>query len=391
MLLAIGLAGQVAGQVKEPVKLSGQATIGLVTCNPSEGAVFLVYGHTAIRVQDPAQGIDVAFNYGIFNFDGPGFVYRFTKGETDYRLAITGLDYLVWESSMMGRGVREQVLNLTAAEKQALWDALVWNAQPQNATYRYNFFFDNCATRPAAIIEKHIGGKVVYRHTSTPQTFRQLINYCMRNKPWAIFGTELALGSPTDRLATSREEFFLPLYLEKAFDKAVIINPDGSERPLVLQTGVLLEDAPQEIGETWLTPLLCSLLLLAAILFATFWERRRKVYCRWADYFLFAAAGLSGCLIFFLAFVSEHPATWPNWVIFWLHPFHLVGVWLFAVKKWKKAATVYHFLNLLLLTGLLAGWYFIPQHFNPAFLPLIAALWIRSLFSITNYGLRITK
>ncbi len=57
------------------------------------------------------------------------------------------------------------------------------NNRPENRVYRYNFFFDNCATRPAAIIEKLAGGKIDYNVPFKQQTFRDLINYCTRNKP----------------------------------------------------------------------------------------------------------------------------------------------------------------------------------------------------------------
>ena len=77
------------------------------------------------------------------------------------------------------------------------------NNRPENRVYRYNFFFDNCATRPAAIIEKLAGGKIDYNIPFKQQTFRDLINYCTRNKPWLTFGCDLALGSPTDRIATT--------------------------------------------------------------------------------------------------------------------------------------------------------------------------------------------
>mgnify|MGYP000750856691 FL=1 len=79
------------------------------------------------------------------------------------------------------------------------------NNRPENRVYRYNFFFDNCATRPAAIIEKLAGEKIDYNIPFKQQTFRDLINYCTRNKPWLTFGCDLALGSPTDRIATPHE------------------------------------------------------------------------------------------------------------------------------------------------------------------------------------------
>ncbi|GHU55186.1 membrane protein [Bacteroidia bacterium] len=368
----------VVGLLRAQGTLSEDAKISLLTCSPSEEASFTVYGHTAIRVLDPVRKIDYIFNWGIFDFNKPNFTYRFAKGETDYKLGITTYDYFLAEYQMRGSGMTEQVLNLNTDEKARIWDALVENARPENVEYRYNFFFDNCATRPLAIIEKVVDGTLTYHNSAEPQTFRRLINYCMRNKPWLIFGTELALGSPTDRLATPHEELFLPLYLEAAFDMATIVDAEGLERPLVVQTNILAEDVPDRIEKTLFTPLVASLILLVIILVITCLEWRNKKYFRFFDGILFFVTGLAGCTIFFLAFVSVHPATWPNWLILWLHPFHLIGAVLIAVKKLHKTATAYHGINFVLLTLMLIGWYFIPQTFNLAFLPLVVALWLRS-------------
>ncbi|MDH6306543.1 hypothetical protein M2459_003268 [Parabacteroides sp. PF5-5] len=374
LYLAIVLALPLSAQIK----LSDQAWISLLTCSPSEEAIFTVYGHTAIRVCDPAANMDAVFNYGMFDFSKPNFIYRFAKGETDYRLAVAHFKRFLADYAMRGSSVTEQVLNLLPEERARIWEALVINAEPENAVYRYNFFYDNCATRPVAIVEKYVEGEVVYNHQPKPQTFRQLINDCARNKPWLIFGTELALGSPTDKIATPHEELFLPLYLEAAFDKATVKSPDGTERKLVSQTNILAEEVPEEIEKEFFTPLVCSLLFLAVMLLLTWLEWRKKSYYRWLDCLLFLIAGIAGVIIFFLAFVSEHPATWPNWLVLWLHPFHLAAVVLFAVKKFNKAAYYYHFINFAALTLMLLGWYFIPQHLNTAFIFLVAGFWLRS-------------
>ncbi|MDR2119103.1 MAG: DUF4105 domain-containing protein [Tannerellaceae bacterium] len=360
------------------ISLSDDAQISILTCSPSEIAVFTVYGHTAIRVSDPAVGLDMVFNYGIFDFHKSGFIYRFTKGETDYQLGVTSFGNFVMDYASRGSGITEQTLNLTPEEKHRIWAALADNARPENATYRYNFFFDNCATRQVALIERCIDGRLAYRHEPLHRSFREEINRCMRNKPWLLFGCQLALGSPADREMSVREELFLPLLLEKAFDSAAILSPDGQERPLVSTRKMLLEDAPDPVEPAVFTPLVASLVFLGFFLLLTVVEWRTKRRCPAADCALFALAGLGGLLLFFLAFVSVHPATWPNWSLLWLHPLHLIGAVLPAVKTWKKAAYSYHFINFAALTLTLAGWHFIPQHFHIAFIPLIACLWMRS-------------
>jgi hypothetical protein len=295
--------------------LSDKAQVSLLTCAPSDEAVFTVYGHTAIRIADPAVNMDLIFNYGIFDFNTSDFIYRFTKGETDYKLGINYFDNLLAEYEIRRGGIVEQVLNLTEQEKNAIWEALQINALPENATYRYNFFFDNCATRSAQLIERCVAGEVAYHHEPTRKTFRELINYYMRNQPWLVFGCQMALGSPADRIATRHEELFLPLLLEKAFDQATILSPDGKERPLVSATNILLDDHPEAVRKTILTPWTVALICMVATLALTLAEWKKKKYYFAMDCLLFTLAGASGSVLFFLAFVSEHAATWPNWIL----------------------------------------------------------------------------
>ncbi|MCD8265352.1 MAG: DUF4105 domain-containing protein [Tannerellaceae bacterium] len=381
LLCYLFISLSVAGQVK----LSEEAQISILTSYPSDEEVYTVYGHTAIRIADPANRIDHIFNYGIFDFSKPNFLYRFTKGETDYMLGTTDFfNYLV-EYQMRGSKVIEQIINLTFIEKENLWQALLVNAMPQNRVYRYNFFFDNCSTRPVALLETYINGTVNYNDPPPPETFREMINYCTRNHPWLTFGCDLALGSPTDRIATPHEQLFLPLYLERALDKATITDPAGTTRPLVAQKNILAEGIEEPVTPPPFTPLLAGWILFIFIILITLYELYKKTYFRILDCILFFTAGIAGCVLFFLTFVSTHPAVYPNWLIVWLHPFHLVASILIMVKRFGKAAYCYHFINFAVLTCMLLGWNFIPQHLNTAFIPLVGILWIRSGYGIYRF------
>lgn len=365
-------------------QISPKAEISLLTVAPSEDEVYTVYGHTALRVKDTLQRLDVVFNYGIFDFSKPNFIYRFAKGETDYRLAAQYTRDFLIEYEMRGSEVTEQVLNIDSAGKARIWEALIINNRPENRVYRYNFFFDNCATRPAAIIEKQAGGKIDYNAPFKQQTFRDLINHCTRNKPWLTFGCDLALGSPTDREATFHEMLFLPPYLKEAVETATLTGADGSQKKLVSATHTLIDGlTKEEEPETeFLTPLVCSWVFFLITLLVTLLEWHRKSYFRMVDCLLFFMAGVAGVVLFFLCFVSTHPCVRPNWNIIWLQPFDLVAVILFAVKKLRKIAYYYHFINFAALSLMLLGWHFIPQHLNTAFIPLIMSLWLRSGGSI---------
>lgn len=372
---------------QQRASLSDESEISILVCGPSHDEPFTLYGHAAFRIKDPQLNFDNIFNYGIFDFSSSNFIYRFAKGETDYKLGAAGfLGYLI-EYQMRGSSVTELMLNLTLEEKNKIWDALLINYLPENRVYRYNFFFDNCATRLVDIVEKHVDGEIVYKTDQPEQTFRELINYCTREHQWLTFGCDLALGSPTDRIATPHEKMFLPEYLEAAFKTAVIQSVDGSKRPLVKQVANLAEFNPEinNYPPERFTPLVCSLLILLVTAAITYVGWRKKRAFKGLDIIMFSLAGIAGCVLFFLSFISTHPAVFPNYSILWLHPLHLLGAILIIVKRSPKAAYYYHFINFVALTLLLPAWIFIPQHLNIAFVPLILTLWMRSGYVVYRY------
>ena len=372
------------------IRLSNAAEISLLTCSPSDQEAYMLYGHTAIRVRDmhPASDstrpIDFVFNYGLFDFSKPHFIYRFARGETDYMLGGSDFEHFLAEYRARGSQVSEQTLALDSAERQRLMDALLENARPENRTYRYNFFFDNCATRPAAMIERAVNGSIAYEERREVETFRDVINHCTRHHPWLTFGCDLVVGAPADRPMHLRESFFIPEQLRESFDGAWIITPDGSKRRLVASTRLLSEQTAPEVTPDFFTPLVCSLLLFIIVALLTLLEVRREACYRWLDCLLLLPAGLAGCVIAFLAFFSVHPAMWPNVTLLWLHPLHLVGLVLVASKRWKRATYVYHFLTFAALLAAAVGYFIIPQHANLTFIPLMLTLLIRSGRNLTR-------
>ena len=296
---------------------------GLITCSPHD-EVYSLYGHSALRVHDLRSDYSWVYNYGVFDFKKPHFVWRFIMGQTDYCLERTGrlrdwIDYYAdW-----GCQVEEQVLDLTNNEKLHLFMALEdnWRRYP---VYRYNFFYDNCSTRPRNIVERCLDGKVAYvPHPDYHPTFREMIHGCTKNHPWTAFGNDLLLGLRADMQTTQREQQFLPVNLYHDFDHATVVRQDGT-RPLVLRHVVLAPLGKQPVsGEFPLSPLACTLLLLlvSVIIFVMEWRRKRTAV--WWDVVLMLLTGLPGVLLL-LMFFSEHPATSTNLQVLVLNPLALL-------------------------------------------------------------------
>ena len=302
--------------------------ISLLTCSPGK-EVWAQYGHTAIRYYDKESGEDLAINYGIFSLDQTYFIPRFVLGMTDYRMGVQPMDMFLAQYSYEGRGVVEQVLNLSAEDKEVIYKALQENMKPENVVYRYNYFFDNCTTRARDMLVNHLHGKVVYPPAEEDATFRSMIHKWNNKYEWSQFGEDLLLGVNADRKTTKSEQQFLPENLRSDFDKA---RYNG--KPLVKETNILL-DAETEVAEPVfpLSPLSIALIFaVISLVMMLFSYRRQQVYWAW-DLALMFTSGLMG-IIFFVMIFSQHPCVSLNFILLFFNPLPLF--FLYSTIKKKK-------------------------------------------------------
>jgi len=365
-----------------PAVLSDSAQISLLTNPPWDEAVYTLFGHASMRVKDPVQDFDCAFNFGIFSIRKDNFILLFIKGETDYMVAAYPFEYYYADYEEKGAGITEQVLNLTKEEKQDIYSAFVFNIQPENREYRYNYFYDNCATRPRDILEKYVRGKINYTPTNEEQSYRDLVHECTKVRSWFEFGVDLVIGSEADKAITDRQKDFLPEYLMNAYQGATI-QGDSIQRDLVLSKSVLLQPAPLK-KDIPVKPIHMGIVLLVVSIAISVFSYVKKQYtaAKIFDTVLFLVAGVAGSIIFFLMFFSEHPCTYPNWNIVWLNPLQLIAALLFFVKSLSKYLSYYHFINFVALLVFVLAWSLIPQQLEIAFIPYILSIAIRSIMNV---------
>ena len=345
-----------------------------------------IWGHSEIRVQ---QGpVDVYFNYGVFDFQAPAFMWRFMLGQTDYLCQPVPRAYAML--GMENRRMVEQKLNLPQDKAIMVRDFLWNNAQPENRTYRYKFLSDNCSTRPRDIIEMAAGEGLRYPAMSdSTVTYRDILAHYCRNYAWERFGIDLVLGWDVDTVLDQRATMFIPMLLMDAVAGATITT-DSTTTRLVKATTVPIDKSTEgnvRPPTPWyLSPMTVAVLMLALTLMVTWRDWRRHDVARWFDTVLFSAGGLAGCLLFFLIFFSTHEATSPNINIAWLNPVLLLLAILPWFKKTRNAARWLHALNALVVALLMLAWPWQPQVGNFAFFPLMTALVTRSLANVLLGG-----
>jgi hypothetical protein len=365
-------------------KLSEKAEISVLTLGPWQGQVYTAFGHSAFRVFDPANGIDYAYNYGVFNFDRPNFYLDFAKGHNYYMLGVA--DYKRFEYSYIyfDRYIHEQQLNLTVEQKQRLFDYLQWNAQPENAEYLYDYFYDNCATKIPAVMLKVFGDTIQFdsSHIKTNYTIRELTDLYLMHQPWGDLGIDLGLGLPMDKKAAAYEYMFLPDYVEAGFTNATI-KKNGVSEPLVKERKEIYASQHNTPPNTLIHPLLVFGIVFIIVGIISYRDIRRKKISQWLDIILFTIVGFLGLLLLLLWVATDHKAAAKNMNLLWALPTHLIAI--FAMIKNAKWLKSYFLLSACIALLLLATWAFLPQKLHYSLVPLVMALGVRSF---TQYLIR---
>jgi len=350
---------------------SCNVTISLLTCAPGQ-ELYSLFGHTALRVQD-SNGNDDVYNYGTFEF-GPDFYPKFIRGKLLYALSVENFPDFLSLYQYERRSVQEQVLLLSCAQKDSLLQALRANALPQNRNYRYDFLFDNCTTRARDVTQK--AAPLQFRNIlpADRPSFRNLIHEYLDagHQPWSKLGIDLLLGVKLDRRVTNTEAMFLPDYLLKGFDSARL---DG--RPLVSAPQTILKVAAPPPGRPVFTPLVCFGLLFLLVLFLQL-RGNKKVQkgLQVFDFLFFFSIGLTGAVLLFMWFGTDHYVCRYNYNLLWALPTHLVAAFFVgSQRRWVSA--YFRYVSMLMIVLVLA-WFFLPQQMNPGFLPLLALAGLRS-------------
>lgn len=317
----------------------------------------VVLWHSALRIQDKAHGSDVAVNWGMFSFRQGYFILRFVFGLTDYQIGIYPMTDFMAEYSAEGRWVRQQRLHLSREEKLKVLHAIEENAQPENRTYRYNFFFDNCTTRAREMVITNIGYcNTNFKDTDAQSTYREEIHKLNGNHRWARFGNDLLLGYLSDRDLTQREWEFLPDNLSKDFAtegrKDFINDTAGNAEVnhLIRKDGYLmlvdstcyLIPPTQKVAEAEvITPTLVFITLAVIIIALSVFEWKRKKNFWVLDAFLLILTGLPGLILFAMLF-SQHPTVQVNFQMLILNPFNLIFVWK-TIQKMRQGKLYWYY------------------------------------------------
>jgi len=287
--------------------LSPAAKISVLTCGTGN-ELYSLFGHTAIRIKDPGNGLDVVYNYGMFDFSTPNFGLKFVKGDMKYFVAAAAFSDFMIEYDLEKRSVVEQELHLPQEKKQALFDRLNAVLYSDERFYTYKFIDRNCTNMAMDAINRTLGGKVLHKRGDTQTSYRSIIFPYFHHHFYEQLGTSLCFGTKTDQPATT---LFLPTELEYSLAHTVYQG-----HPIAQPAVTLLRDKAVGPAFSWWNNIFTFLVFLLAVLL---------VRGKFLKMFYLVLLGLLGVFFTFASQYSLHEELANNYNALLVNPL-LLGV-----------------------------------------------------------------
>ncbi len=310
-LLTFGL------QSSAQIPLSQKAEVSILTCGTGP-EVYALFGHTAIRINDAERGLDIVYNYGMFDFGTPNFIGKFTKGDLQYFMGTTNFSDFMSQYEFEQRSVYEQKLQIPFAKKQQIFDNLNKALLSDARFYTYKFIDRNCTNMAVDVVNKTLGGKIIYKRKNTDVTYRETLYPYFNGHFYEQLGTSIIFGTKVDKQATL---LFLPFELLESLKVSAYDN-----RLLAQETNTLLEFKDKENPRSWWNNIYTYLAFLVLVVVLN-----KKML----NIFYFLLLGLIGLFFSVAGMYSLHEELAWNYNVLLLNPVFLVLLY-FYVKNNQK-------------------------------------------------------
>lgn len=297
--------------------LSNQAQVSVLTCGTGNES-YSLFGHTAVRVSDPENFIDVVYNYGAFDFGTPNFVLKFIKGDLQYfAIAHSYTDFIndyIYEK----RSVYQQELQIPKELKQKLFENLNASLQLDKRNYTYKFIDKNCTSMVVDVINKSLNTKAIVKSSDTDITYRTILYPYFDNHFYEKLGTSIIFGKKVDNLG---KQIFLPFELQKSLKTASFQNH------LLAKENKTIIEFEKEVSHSWWNNFYSYLLILGFII---------AINKKGIDMFYLSILSILGILFVFVGFYSLHKELEYNYNILLFNPtlFGLVYFYFTKNNKW---------------------------------------------------------
>lgn len=326
IIILMIMTGIMYAKSSELPDISDNTEFYMITCEPGEEA-YTLFGHSAIRVIDKTQNLDVAFNWGVFSFEAPNFIGRFVVGKTDYELAVWRTELFLAEYRERGSAVHQCHINLDSIEKQRLWTMLCTNYEPENRVYRYNFIYDNCATRVVDMILASYDSIYAPSFELPSKSYRDFVNSYTHPDNFLALGINLVFGKSADYVIPKRKTTTFPLQAMALLSETSVMR-DGQQEPILTDHAYICNSNKTGSWKEYSKgkeTLMCLLpLAIMALMIFLFLYHKRYHYKKFLAEIILWILFLLSLLILFLELFTTHPLVEYNLNILWCSP--LAGV-----------------------------------------------------------------
>lgn len=296
------------------LKLSDNAQVSVLTCGSGE-EMYSIFGHTAIRITDNLNGLDVVYNYGMFDFSTPNFYTKFIKGDLLYSIGQENYNDFLATYKYYNRSINEQYLNLTLEQKQAVFDKIQHQLMTEERNYQYKFIDNNCTTKVVDLLNDVLDKPINTKFDGNSDSQRNILNSFLSNHYFEKLGINLLFGINVDKI---NQKVFLPEKLMHSVSQST----NGNQK--LEQNNILhYEKIENSSKSNWNTIYFFSIICLILAFLSRI---------KFMQYIFFFSVGVLGTVILIVSLFTSHSELVWNESLLLFNPLYF----FLGIKKFRK-------------------------------------------------------
>ena len=365
-------------QAQKIIELSEQSSVSLLTCSPDTRDLLTSFGHCAVRVYDSPNKVNYVFHYGAFDFSRKYLVTaRLIANRLSAKFEVSDYNEFKLNYSFFERTVHEQLISLK--QRQKIFNFLIWNALPENQTYPYDYFSNNCSTKLRDAFITSLGSEIKFekKFSTSVNTQRSLLQPYLADKVWVGLLFDIFIGLSGDKVLSVEREMFLPYKLKEIFENSKIWQRSAFSTLTIETANSEFKTENLVLPEITRPKLILTLIGCLMVVFSV----RDFIVMRVSlamELLVYSISGLLGLSLLMCWLLFDHEEMGFNFNLFWAIP---SNVFILALPLSSSLRSTYFFVAFIVTAMLLAGWTFLPQKLNPLLLPIIFGMGTRYFVS----------
>jgi ABC-type multidrug transport system permease subunit len=322
-------------------------TLKVAVIGPGD-ELYIWWGHIGLVIEDALSGETRFYDWGVFNFEKENFFLNFAFGRLLYRCEVSYAENNFAWNIATNRDITLYTLDLPPEIKTEIFLKAENNVLPENRDYWYHHFRDNCSTRVRDIIDLATRGAYKEQFGEAPGRFtlREHVRRHTWFSPFWDWSLSFWMGQDIDRPITVWDEMFLPSEVGRTIADFRYIDSGGTERKLVSSVEFLNKASGRpgvsEQPPSMTSGIIAGILLAALFIFFKLQEARQKnlfrIFSCLSQSLLGLFFGITGFLLFFLSFFTNHDYTFHNSNVIFVNPLLFAAIPLGIICAFSKNA-----------------------------------------------------